>query len=512
MSTDRKPGSSRITNVQAGLIAVLLIAAASYLSVTKSLPFTGSDPVVHATFTTASNTVDTRSPVRVAGVNVGEVDTVEAGPGNTAEVTMEISDDSVLPIRTDATAEIRPRLFLEGNYYVELNPGSPGAPELEGESIPVSQTKVAVRMDEVISVLNADTRASTKRLLTGLASALDEGGPDLRRSLPYWSRGLRGIAETMEDLRGQTPGDLAAFVRDQAVVSGALADHEAELAPLVEGFRRTMSGLAAERGALSRAVRAAADTVEAAPASLAELNRALPPLRALAIDLRPALAEAPPTLRAALPFLNELDLATRPAALRGLANDLRHVVPDLIELEPRLTRLFELVSPVAECVGEKVVPVLEAELDDGPLSTGQPVWQEALSWPVGLGSAIQNFDANGPYVRLHAGTGENSIAVGDGTLGDLVGLTDSPLVGSRPRRVPGRYPPLRPDVPCETQPVTDLAAETMPAPAQQRPVGAPAVSAEEMLQTSRRVLGRTEGDPLALRRTLERLVDHGSAP
>ena len=30
-----------------------------------------------------------------------------------------------LPIHADATAEIRPRIFLEGNFYVDLLPGTP---------------------------------------------------------------------------------------------------------------------------------------------------------------------------------------------------------------------------------------------------------------------------------------------------------------------------------------------------------------------------------------------------
>ena len=34
------------------------------------------------------------------------------------------------PIHSDAFAEIRPRIFLEGNFFIELDPGSPSAPEL----------------------------------------------------------------------------------------------------------------------------------------------------------------------------------------------------------------------------------------------------------------------------------------------------------------------------------------------------------------------------------------------
>ena len=33
-----------------------------------------------------------------------------------------------LPIHADATVDIRPRIFLEGNFYVDLKPGTPERP------------------------------------------------------------------------------------------------------------------------------------------------------------------------------------------------------------------------------------------------------------------------------------------------------------------------------------------------------------------------------------------------
>ena len=42
---------------------------------------------------------------------------------------MQINPDG-LPIHADATAQIRSRIFLEGNFYVDLHPGTPNAPML----------------------------------------------------------------------------------------------------------------------------------------------------------------------------------------------------------------------------------------------------------------------------------------------------------------------------------------------------------------------------------------------
>ena len=42
-----------------------------------------------------------------------------------------------LPIHKDATLKIRPRIFLEGNFFVDLQPGTPSAPTIDdGDTIP----------------------------------------------------------------------------------------------------------------------------------------------------------------------------------------------------------------------------------------------------------------------------------------------------------------------------------------------------------------------------------------
>ena len=83
------------------------------------------------------------SPVRIAGVNVGKVTGVEASSRRRdrahrrgAIVHMEI-EKAGLPIKTDARMKVRPRIFLEGNCFVDLSPGSPSAPALpEGGDAP----------------------------------------------------------------------------------------------------------------------------------------------------------------------------------------------------------------------------------------------------------------------------------------------------------------------------------------------------------------------------------------
>ena len=89
------------------------------------------------------------SPVRIAGVDVGKVIATERD-GDATTVTFTV-DGSGQPIHDDAFAAIRPRIFLEGNFFVDLDPGSPSAPSMDsGDTIPVSRTSTAVQLDEIL--------------------------------------------------------------------------------------------------------------------------------------------------------------------------------------------------------------------------------------------------------------------------------------------------------------------------------------------------------------------------
>jgi ABC-type transporter Mla subunit MlaD len=144
----RRPG---INPFVAAFATIVVIVIATYLAFGGRVPWQ-HDYEIKAMVRSA-NELQNRSPVRIAGVNVGKVKTVERGPGNTAIVTMAI-DESALPIHRDATLKIRPRLFLEGNFFVDLAPGTPSAPDLpEGGTIPLAQTAEPVQLDQILTTL-----------------------------------------------------------------------------------------------------------------------------------------------------------------------------------------------------------------------------------------------------------------------------------------------------------------------------------------------------------------------
>ena len=171
MATARRRRTTR-SPLTIGLIALAIIVVGVWLGFTKDIPFTHGFRV-KATFESA-NSLRPNSPVRIAGVAVGKVKAVEPKEGtDQALVTLELKE-SALPIHEDATAKIRPRIFLEGNFFVDLHPGTPSSPKLaDGDVIKVTRTATPVQLDQVLTALQSDTRQDLRDLLDGLAVGLN---------------------------------------------------------------------------------------------------------------------------------------------------------------------------------------------------------------------------------------------------------------------------------------------------------------------------------------------------
>jgi phospholipid/cholesterol/gamma-HCH transport system substrate-binding protein len=469
-------------------VAMLAVAVAiTYLGFTKHLPW-AADWEVKAVFTSA-NELHAGSPVRIAGVNVGKVKKVERGPGGTALVTMSVSDEG-RPLHKDTTMKVRPRIFLEGNFFVDVRPGTPSSPNLgDGDTVPLGQTAVPVQMDQILATLNTTTRSQLKVTLRELATAVDGGGArSLNRSFPDWEGAFKGTAIVFEALRGEREDDLSTLVSNQATIATAVSDRREQLRELIPSLDRTVTALASRQGEVGASLRGLAALLQVSEPALGEINRTFPILRTTTAEVRPALREAPETLTLALPLLRQLRGLVAPAEVPALVADLRPALRGLSSLEPGLTTLLRNVTPVTECVRRNALPTLKKPVPDGSLTNGQPAWLELLHSMVGLSSAGQNFDGNGYSVRYNGGYGEQLFSTGAlPGVGKLYGLSPEPILGSRPKWPgPGKQPPFRPDVPCTTQALPNLVAQSTAAPPARRGSLAP------LSPTARRWFSRTQ--------------------
>lgn len=442
------------------LVLAIVVVGVGY-AFTKFNPFS-SPYELSAVFEDAQN-LKPRSPVRVAGVEVGEVKQVEPltdGSGQ-ARVRMELSDQA-LPVHADASAEVVPRLFLEGNFVVVLNPGTAAAPEIEdGGTIPVGQTSNSVSFEQILKVLDKDTRRSLQTLLDEYSRALVTGGAKgFNRSLRHWQRAYRNTALANEGLLGTEPGDLARVLRGQQRTFAALARDPEALQELVTDLNATAGAFASEDEALRASIPALRDLLRVGSPALASLNGALPSLRTFAREALPGVRSAAPALAASRPFVEQLAALFGERELRGLSRDLRATIPALARLNRGMVGLLEQTRRLSSCTNNVLVPFATTPIPDPdfPEASGEPFYEQAPRAFVGLAGESRTGDANSQWFRVSAGSGPTTIAlVGGEEIGTVFAQSNFPQLGSRPA-APARRPPFRPDVPCETQQPPNLNA------------------------------------------------------
>jgi virulence factor Mce-like protein len=447
--TPRRRREHRLSTPAVGLLALAVIALVTFLGFKKELPFQEHFEV-RAVFTSA-NGVKANSPVRIAGVNVGKVTGVE-GRGEHAVVTMRI-DEKGRPLHRDATFAIRPRIFLEGNFFVDVAPGTNRAPEVDdGDTIPIQQTKTPVQLDQILTALQSDTRDDLQVLLKQYGKALDgEGGDGFNRSMPYWEPAYRSSAQVTDAMLGELEHDLSSYVRDAGLVSGALDRHREQLKALITDFHTTAGAFARADQPLRSAIAELPRTLRAAHPALGKLNDAFPSVRALAADLRPGVQSARPAIAASLPLVGELRGLVGPDELRGLAADLRPTVPALAKLTDDSIPLSKEGRRLAGCQNSVILPWSRDTVPDKQFPARGPVYQEAPKPFVGLAGESRSGDANGSWFRVLASGGSNLYQLRPGVF-----FTNAlPILGVNPPK-PQSRPPLRTDVPCETQETPDL--------------------------------------------------------
>ena len=461
----RRSHQPRFSLVQVGVVALVVTVAVTYFGFTKALPF--RDHFEVSAVLASANNIKPNSAVRIAGVNVGKVVKVqhsERNGGNDAVVTMRLEKKG-LALHEDATFAIRPRIFLEGNFFVDISPGSPSAPVTEdGDVFPVNQTKNPVQLDQVLTVLQRSTREDLQSLLKEYGTALDDGGAEAyNRSLEFWEPAYRDTAIVNEATLGLLEHDLSGYVKNAGAVSEALDRDPDALKALITDFNTTAAAFAREGGNLRSAIAELPRTLRAAQPALGRLNDALPALRAFARDLTPGVRSSGPALDASLPFVRQLRGLVSKPELRGLVADLSPTVPSLADLTDKSIPLYREVRRLSSCQAGVLVPWGNDTVGDTVFKPEGKVFEEAPKPFVGLAGESRSQDANGQWISILLTGGTNVVTQAPGVFSS----STSPVLGVQPP-MPVKDIEERTDQPCENQQTPDLRSVPGAPPPQRR--------------------------------------------
>ena len=390
------------------VLLILSIVVAGYILNHEGLrfPWAPSQIRMYAEMSTAQAvTPGQGQSVRVSGVQIGQIGVVTLKNG-LAVVQMDIDPRYQHLIHTDASALLRPRTGLK-DMFIEVDPGSAGAPVAKpGFTIPVSQTLPDTNLDEILSSLDADSRAYLNLLVNGAGQGLkDGGGNELAQVLERFEPTHQDLARVSSALALRAT-DLRRLVNSLQRLNTALAAKQGQIVQLVGSSATVFRAFASEDQNISRAVADLPPTLRQATATLGQVQAFADELGPTATNLLPA-AQALPAANAALTTLAGPGGATcasgpprstcsivrdqiRPfvVAAQPLVRNLRPAATELATATPNLQKVFGVLNHFVNMLG----------YFPGGAQHGYLWWLAWLGHNTRTVFSVQ--DANGPYRPL----------------------------------------------------------------------------------------------------------------
>ncbi len=267
-----------------------------------SIPFAPQGYRVRALFAETGLLVP-NADVRIAGVNVGKVEAVQAR-GVDSLVTMQI-DSRYAPIPRDTRAVLREKTLI-GEGYIQLSAGDPRSGRIpDGGSIPAAQVMRTQQLDQVLNSFTPAVQHDLEAVLNGTGDALAGEGEDLNNAIGNVDPMVTELAAIVGVLNDQGE-NLRSVIANGGTVLSTLGDRSADLQTLVRAGDSVLSATAEQNAELTA-------TVDSLPPFLAQLRSTLQALNLTLGIAQPSLAALRPVAPLLTPALRELSAVLGPA-------------------------------------------------------------------------------------------------------------------------------------------------------------------------------------------------------
>ena len=289
---------------------VLVIAGLTALVVTAGIlagAGGGTSYRVRAIFDSAAFVVPGED-VKIAGVKVGQIDSLSVTPEKRAAVVLDISNPGYQDFRKDATCKIRPQSLI-GEQYVECTPTQPRAstdtpaPKLgridngpgKGEYLlPSDHTSTSVALDLIGDTARLPVRQRLTLIINELGTGLAGRGDDLNQVIRRSAPALQELDKVLNLLSSQNK-TLEQLAKDSDTDLAPLAQQRKHVTGFITASQRTAAATAERRAAL-------AASLQKLPRFLAELRPTMRRLGELAGQTTPVVSD----LHASASDINEL--------------------------------------------------------------------------------------------------------------------------------------------------------------------------------------------------------------
>jgi ABC-type transporter Mla subunit MlaD len=337
--------------------------------------------------------------VKVAGVKVGKVDSLDVTPDFKAAVVLSIEDPAYQDFRRDANCQVRPQSLI-GEKFVECSPtqkravGTEPPPALrrigsgpgEGQYLlPVTNTERSVDLDLINNIMRLPYRERFSLILNELGTGLAGRGKEINAVVRRADPALKQIDRVLKILASQNRV-LANLARDSDTALAPLARERKHVGSFIQHSSRVAEATAERRDDLE------AD-IERLPRFLDELTPTMRRIGGLSDEATPVFAN----LHAVAPDINRMIESLGPFSEAGLPavkslGDASVIgtpaMRDLLPISKDLRRFAKSAKPV----GATAAAVLES------FKRGKGI-ERLLDYAFYQVAAINGYDSIGHYLR-----------------------------------------------------------------------------------------------------------------
>ncbi|MEV6318439.1 MlaD family protein [Streptomyces sp. NPDC051776] len=254
--------------IKFSLFAVVTLVATALLAATiVNIRFTSSD-TYKAVFSDVTG-LETGDDIRVAGVRVGEVESIAIKDRTRAEVTFTVSRDRSLLSSSGAVIRYR---NLVGQRYIALTEGAGADRKMQpGTTIPLSRTQPALDLNALLNgfkpLFAALSPKDVNQLALEIIKTLQGEGGTINSLLAHTA----SLTTTLAD-RDELIGSV---VNNLNEVLGTLDKRSTRFSGLLKQLQRVISGLSADRKAIGSSLVGISDLSGATSGLLEEGRPAL---------------------------------------------------------------------------------------------------------------------------------------------------------------------------------------------------------------------------------------------
>jgi phospholipid/cholesterol/gamma-HCH transport system substrate-binding protein len=241
---------------------------------------------------------------------------IDMGDDGRTDATIELGD-KYAPLPEDSRAILRQKTLL-GETYVELTPGTKGAPRIpENGTLATTRVAPTVELDEILRSFDKKTREGFQVWQQDLGAGIEGHGQDFSDALGSLQPFAQNSTDLLKILNSQQNATRQ-VIKNTGVVFAALNQRYGQLQDLIRNSQSTFSAIASQREAL-------AQTFEIFPTFLDESRTTMARLERFSINTHP--------------LVNDL---------KPVADDLGPTITDLSKLAPDLETLFRRLGPVID--------------------------------------------------------------------------------------------------------------------------------------------------------------------